>query len=177
MRWRTAERPRPPRACHVSQSRVRTVTPDVRGIVVMAFGVSVRRSAVRRRDGGASRDAHDDTKDHGGRGHGRCHGQGHSRDVGSRHTRARSLTSLACPVVVTVFGVGVQRSAVPRRNRRRPRTRAPQRTCVSGARHSGRARLGFAVGAYAIALSAGGSSTGGCANSKRWSGAHLRTLI
>ena len=48
---------------------------------------------------------------------------------------------------------------------------------MSGARHSGRERLGFAVGAYAIALSAGGSSTGGYSNSKRWPGAHLRTLI
>ena len=110
------------------------MTSIVRVFVVMAFGVSVRHSAVRRRDDTASRGAHDDAEDHGGCDHGHCHGYGRGRDVGSRRARARSVTSFARVVVVMAFGVGVRCLAVPRRRRRRSRARAPQRHLCEWAR-------------------------------------------
>ena len=96
--------------------RVRTMTSIARVFVVMAFGVSVRHSAVRRRDDTAPRGAHDDAEDHGGCDHGHCHGHGRGRDAGSRRrrrARARSVASFVRVVVVVAFGVGVRCLAVP----------------------------------------------------------------
>ena len=75
------------RACHVTQTHVRTMPSNMRR---RGHGVRRRRSAVRHRDGAASHDVHDDAEDHNGRGHGRFHGHGHGRNV-VRVVRARVI--------------------------------------------------------------------------------------